>query len=231
MTRQRGSATSRLEAKEPPPWASPFAIVAALGPLLFIALVTVLGALWDGYDPIRDTQSELGAVDSPYRSLMNVAGFMGIGVSILCFAVAYHLTLRPSVPGFVATGLLAVAGAGMVAVGFFSCDAGCVDVTSTSRMHSILSMPGAIGLPLDSMLSASAFRSDGRLGRGWQIVSFWLGLAVLAVGPLVATEAFAGMDGLLQRVGMWTSLLWMTAVSLELRTLAGSGRVSPSGTG
>jgi len=63
-------------------------------------LVTALGLLWEGYDPVRDTQSELGAVGSPYRGLMNIAGFMGLGVSILAFSAAYILLLRK---GFVTT--------------------------------------------------------------------------------------------------------------------------------
>jgi hypothetical membrane protein len=58
-------------------------------------LVTVLGLLWDSYDPVRDTQSELGAVDAPYRLVMNLAGFMGIGVSILAFATACSARARP----------------------------------------------------------------------------------------------------------------------------------------
>jgi hypothetical protein len=29
-----------------------------VGPVGYLVLVTVLGLLWDGYDPIRDTQSE-----------------------------------------------------------------------------------------------------------------------------------------------------------------------------
>jgi hypothetical protein len=81
-------------------------------------LVAVLGLLWDGYDPIRDTQSELGALDSPYRLVMNLAGFMGLGVSILTFAAAYYLLLAPSAAKVLATGLLAIAGLGMVVVGF-----------------------------------------------------------------------------------------------------------------
>jgi hypothetical protein len=40
-------------------------LVGTLGPLGYLVLVTVLGLLWDGYDPIRDTQSELGAQDAP----------------------------------------------------------------------------------------------------------------------------------------------------------------------
>jgi hypothetical protein len=62
------------------------ALIGVVGPVGYLVLVTVLGMLWDGYDPIRDTQSELGAVDSPYRLVMNLAGFMGLGVSILACA-------------------------------------------------------------------------------------------------------------------------------------------------
>jgi hypothetical protein len=59
------------------------ALVGAVGPVGYLVLVTVLSMLWDGYDPIRDTQSELGAVDAPHRLVMNLAGFMGLGVSLL----------------------------------------------------------------------------------------------------------------------------------------------------
>jgi hypothetical membrane protein len=158
------------------------ALLGVVGPLGDLVLVTVLGLLWVGYNPVRDTQSELGAVDSPYRLAMNLAGFMGIGVSILAFAAAYHRLLGPSLAKTLAAGLLVVAGVGMVVVGFLPCDAGCVDITGTSRLHSIFSMPGAIGLPAAAMLSALVFRSDGRFSVAWQVVSFWLGLAALVSG-------------------------------------------------
>jgi len=191
-----------------------------VGPVGYLVLVTVLGLLWDGYDPIRDTQSELGALDSPYRQVMNLAGFMGLGVSILAFAAAYYLLLASSWAKVLATGLLAIAGLGMVVVGFFPCDAGCVDVTATGRLHSIFSMPGAIGLPAAAMVSVLVFRRDGRLGTAWQLVSFWLGLAALVSGPLIATELVGGVNGLVQRAAMWTPLVWMVAVSIRLYRLA-----------
>ena len=108
----------------------------------------------------------------------------------------------------------------MVVVGFLPCDAGCVDITGTSRLHSIFSMPGAIGLPAAAMLSALVFRRDGRFAMAWQVVSFWLGLVALVSGPLIAAELLQGANGLLQRVAMWSSLLWMMAVSLKLSALA-----------
>jgi hypothetical protein len=85
--------------------------------VVYILLTVVLGLLWEGYDPIRDTQSELGAVNSPYRWVMNVAGFGGLGLSILAFAASYALVLRGGWPQAVAVIFLGVAGLGMVIVG------------------------------------------------------------------------------------------------------------------
>jgi hypothetical membrane protein len=198
------------------------ALIAAVGPVAYIVLTVVLGLLWEGYDPIRDTQSELGAVNSPYKAAMNIGGFMGLGVCILSYAVAYGLVLRGGWAKVLVLVLVGIAGAGMVVVGFFPCDAGCVDVTATSRYHSVFSMPAAIGLPLAAMLTSLAFRSDGRFGRGWQAASFWLGLLSLISGPLIALDTFEGAGGLVQRAAMWTPLAWMTAVSLRLLSIGGA---------
>jgi hypothetical protein len=208
MTRQRALATRILT------------LVGIVGPIYYIGFVTLLGLLWAGYDPIRQTQSELGAVGAPHGLLMNVAGFMALGIVILAFAAAYHLVLRPGPWKLAATVLMAVAGAGMIVVGFFPCDAGCVDVTRTSELHSTFSMPGAIGLPAAALLSSLAFRDDGRLGPAWQVASFLLGLAALASGPIIAADILPDQLGLLQRAAMWTPVLWMSAVTVRLSALA-----------
>jgi hypothetical protein len=49
-------------------------------------------------------------VDAPYRLVMNLAGFMALGVCIFAFAAAYWLLLRPSWAKLLATGLLGLAG-------------------------------------------------------------------------------------------------------------------------
>jgi Protein of unknown function (DUF998) len=142
---------TRRTPSEPAPRANPrraLALIGMIGPVLYILLVTALGLLSEGYDPVRDTQSELGAVDSPYQGLMNIAGFMGLGVSILAFSAAYFLLLRKGFVTTLAAGLLAIAGVGMVVVGFFPCDASCVDVTRTGRLHSSSAFLGRWACPL-----------------------------------------------------------------------------------
>lgn len=196
------------------------AILAAIaGPLLYVALTSALGLLWAGYDPIRQTQSELGAVDAPHALVMNVGGFMGLGVTIVTFAVAYALTLRQGARTWLAVLALLVAGAGMVTVGFFPCDAGCVDVTRTGELHGTFSAPGAIGLPAAMLLSAAAFRLDGRLGPGWQVITFAIGALALAAGPVIQADLLPDVDGLVQRAAMWSPILWMVAVALRFRAV------------
>jgi len=195
------------------------ALMAIFGPCCYIFLTIGLGLAWSGYDPVRDTQSELGAVDSPFRWLMNIVGFMGLGVCIVAFAVAYGLLLRGGWLRWVAVGLLTLAGAGMVIVGNFPCDSGCVDVTTTGRLHGLFSAPGAIGLPAAAVVSASVLRRDGRWSTTWQVASFTVGVLSLASGPLIAAEVLPQANGMLQRAGMWPALAWMVAMALRLRRI------------
>ena len=41
------------------------ASIGVAGPIFYIVLVTVLGLLWEGYNPIRDIQRELGIRQIP----------------------------------------------------------------------------------------------------------------------------------------------------------------------
>ncbi len=204
------------------PAAKGLAVAGAVGPLAYIVLTVVLGLLQPGYDPVVDTQSELGAVDAPYGAIMNLVGFMGLGLTILAFASAYAMVLPAQWATWLVVGLLSLAGVGMVIVGFFPCDAGCVDVTATGRLHGVFSMPGAIGLPAAAMVSGWVFSRDLRFGRGWPEVSFVVGLLTLASGPLIQAEIVQNANGLLQRLGMWPALLWMSGVSWKLYRMTSS---------
>jgi hypothetical membrane protein len=204
-------------------WSGPAALLGAAGPLVFMAVVLLAGLSWSGYDPVRQTQSELGAVDSPVRWMMNLGGFVLLGITLLAFALAYRSLLRPSGWREVVVVLLVLAGGGMIAVGFTPCDAGCIDVTTTGRWHSILSAPGAIGVSLAMVASGAAFRIDGRFSVRWQVASVTLGVLTLLSGPLIAREVFAGLGGLLQRAAMGVAMAWLCAVGVRLFLAARAG--------
>jgi hypothetical protein len=198
-------------------------LIAVVGPPFYLILTTVLGFVWTGYDPVRQTQSELGSVGAPHAVIMNLAGFSMLGVVLLLFAWVYRISIPGGVGAWLATVSLAVAGLGMLVVGFFPCDPGCVDVSPTGELHGTFSMPGAIGLPVAMMISAGVFRRDGRFGRGWQVASYLVGAVGLMTGPVIAAGLLNDVDGLLQRAAMWPPLLWTSAVALRVHRI-------PSGT-
>ncbi|MCL3862520.1 DUF998 domain-containing protein [Actinotalea sp. K2] len=201
-------------------WSRAVALLGAAGPLVFMTVVLLAGLSWAGYDPVRQTHSELGAVGSPVRWVVNLGGFVLLGVTLLAFALAYRSQLRPSAWREVAAVLLVLAGAGMIAVGFTPCDAGCVDVTATGRWHSILSAPGAIGVSSAMIASGPAFRVDGRFSVRWQVASVALGSLTLLSGPLIALELLTGVGGLVQRAAMGVAMLWLCAVGVRLLVVA-----------
>ena len=122
-------------------------------------LATTLGLAWDGYDQIRDTQGELGAVDCPYRHAMNVGGFMVLGASMLAFAATYHRELPRGIAQRLATWLLCVR-RGDGDRRLLPLRPGLRRRHEYGPTHGLFSAPGAIGLPVAVMLSASVFRLD-----------------------------------------------------------------------
>jgi hypothetical membrane protein len=51
-----------------------------IGPVLFFTLLTILGLMWNGYNPMTTGMSEIGAVDSPFKDIMNYLGFSLFGI-------------------------------------------------------------------------------------------------------------------------------------------------------
>ncbi|MFX1425346.1 MAG: hypothetical protein ACFFBE_02760 [Promethearchaeota archaeon] len=62
-----------------------------IGPILFFAVLTTLGIMWEGYDPISTGMSEIGAVDSPFKVMMNYLGFSLLGIFIIIFSIGFKV--------------------------------------------------------------------------------------------------------------------------------------------
>ena len=61
-------------------------LIGIIGPIFYFVLLTILGLLWEGYDPISTGMSEIGALDSPFRHIMNYLGFSLLGITIVLFS-------------------------------------------------------------------------------------------------------------------------------------------------
>ncbi len=71
-----------------------------------------------------------------------------------------------------------------------------------------------------AMVSSWVFAHDGRFGRGWPEASLLIGALTLASGPLIQAGIVDDANGLLQRLGMWPALPWMSVVAWRLFPLA-----------
>jgi len=191
-----------------------FIAAGIVGPLFYFFLLALLGYMWSGYNPIVQSMSEIGSVVSPYKSVMNYLGFSTLGVCISIFGIGLSKEFKRSMPGKISFLLLMVAGIAMLFVGFFPCDAGCVDVTITGTMHSLFSMLPSVALPFAAMVIANDVSK--RWGMGWGIFSFWMGILSVFSGPLMFLPETSPYLGLLQRVGIGFSLVWMVTVSAKI---------------
>ena len=129
-------------------------IAGMIGPIYYFMLLTFLGLLWEGYNPITTGMSEIGALDSPFRDIMNYLGFSLLGISIIIFSFGFKLYFKNIVQLNIAYVLLVIGGIFMFLVGFFPCDPQCIDVTLNGQLHSITSTIPAIFLALTAIVLA-----------------------------------------------------------------------------
>lgn len=193
-----------------------FILSGIIGPIIYFLLLTILGALWTGYNPITQSMSEIGGVVSPYKNIMNVFGFSLLGIFIALFAFGFKNEFKDKLAIKIGFMFLLISGAFMFLVGFFPCDAGCIDVTATGRLHSITSTPPSIFMPLAAIFAASVFTSAPGWGKKWGYASFILGILSMSAGPIMFLPSAINYMGLIQRIGIGLSLIWMFVVALKI---------------
>ncbi|MFX1324751.1 MAG: DUF998 domain-containing protein [Promethearchaeota archaeon] len=185
-----------------------------IGPVLFFTLLSILGLVWMGYNPISTGMSEIGAVDSPFKNIMNIFGFSLLGVFIVIFSTGFKIFFRKNLQMAFTFILLLIGGIFMFLVGFFPCDPQCIDVTLTGRLHSFTATIPAISIPLAAMVSAYPISKNWN--KNWGYLSFILGILSIAAGPLMFLEVMDNFTGLIQRLGIAISLLWIFIVSIKI---------------
>ncbi|MHA2128252.1 MAG: DUF998 domain-containing protein [Promethearchaeota archaeon] len=68
-----------------------------IGPILFFSILTILGLIWDGYNPILVGMSEIGAVDSPFKDIMNYFGFSLLGIFIVLYSIGFKIYFKKTI--------------------------------------------------------------------------------------------------------------------------------------
>jgi len=189
-------------------------IAGIIGPIFYFTLLTILGLIWKGYNPILTGMSEIGAVDSPFKDIMNYLGFSLLGICIILFDLAFKTHFKENLQMTIVFIVLLIGGIFMFLVGFLPCDPDCIDVTLTGTLHSITSTIPAVLIPIAAIISAYPFSK--LWGLQWGYCTFILGLLSLSSGPFLFFEFLSNFTGLIQRLGIGLSLFWIFITSLKI---------------
>jgi hypothetical membrane protein len=136
-----------------------------IGPILWLVLIAVAGAMTPHFDHSTHYISELAAHGSATETWMRVAAFGFTGFLYVCFAVGLSATMKRTGAVLVACALIAVEGAGRIGAGVFACDPGCVRVSSTQDLHKLLATIGFVSGILAALAWGVLFRGLTRFER------------------------------------------------------------------
>lgn len=113
-----------------------------LGPLLWLTLIGIAGAMHPEFNPITHYISELGERGSSTELLMRYAAFGSTGLLYIGFAAALQATLWDEWRSALAAALLALDGLGRIGAGVFPCDPGCQGISSSQELHRLFATLG-----------------------------------------------------------------------------------------
>lgn len=107
-----------------------------IGPIIFFLTVYFLFALiFPGYNIVNQYIGELGAIDSPIKTITNVFGFSLFGILIMIFAFGVYRSNEINKFGKLAAIFFLLTGILMFFVGIFICDTGCNNFSIRGDLH------------------------------------------------------------------------------------------------
>jgi hypothetical membrane protein len=168
-----------------------------LGPLLWLSLIVVAGAMRPGFSHITQYISELGERGSSTETLMRYAAFEFTGFLYFCFASALITHYTNSRFTRLVACLLALDGLGRIGAGVFPCDPGCAGLTFSQDLHNLFATVGFCSGILATIACGIIFRIQGwskifcwySVGSGISAMTFLL-LMTWGLNPVKTTGLF-----------------------------------------
>ena len=184
-----------------------FAGVAA--PIIHVATVALLGAVWPGYSHTRDAVSVLGMSSVEIAPFMNVVGFGVTGLLVCVFSVAFVAVLGFEPAPLIASVAWLGAGATFVALGVWP---------YPELYHSEFLMYCS-GLAILGMVAgAIAMSRDVRSMWLWPVTIF----AVVGILAYFWLSEYRWSFGVLQRIHLVGAMLWLEVAALHLWKIEGN---------
>ncbi len=190
-----------------------------LSSLVWIGNDIVAGMLWQGYSFTDQAISELSGVGAPTRSLV-VSVLLVYDVLLLAFGFGIWAQSRQRALRLIGGIMVTIGVLGLVGMPF-PLQLGVTEASFSNTMHSIIA--GVVGLLFLLGMGLGAFAN----GKRFRLLSAGLLLALIVAGGVSAV--MAGVDisqrgfetppplfGLLERIDVYGSMLWVMVLSVIL---------------
>ena len=191
------------------------ALCGLIGPIIYFIVLIVLGTLWEGYDPISQGMSELGAADSPYAFFMNLFGFQLLGIFIIAFGIGLNRYLNSKWVSKIGIALIVIGGIDLIIVGFFPTDVGGITSTFVGLVHDITATMASNVIILGMIFLGLLFRGE-TVWKNYWVFTLALALASLSLSPFPLFSENNEYLGLFQRLGIGFALFWMAIISIKM---------------
>ena len=187
-----------------------------VGPILWLALIAIAGAVRPDFSHLTHFISELGERGSSTEALMRGAAFGFTGFLYVCFALGLLATFRQGWVFAAACLLIAVEGIGRVGAGIFPCDPGCIRVTATQDLHKLFATVGFSSGILAAILWGVLFRGLAPF-RSLSWLAIGSGLVALVSLLLMSWEGNPwGGPGLFEHLATAVLSLWLLVFAVRL---------------
>jgi hypothetical membrane protein len=206
-----------------------FLLCGAIGPLLFVVVFLVEGAIRPEYNASQTTISTLSWGDQGW---IQIASFCLFGLLMLCFAIGLRRSLRTGPASVWAPIVLFIAGVGLIIAGPFVTDPvlgyppGFPNVGPPSlhgTIHNTASLIVFIAIPAACFLMGWRFAGDPA-SRGWAVYSIATGVLILVfvvwffasvVAAAHAANGGTAPAGLLERLFSIIGCGWLSLLALR----------------
>jgi hypothetical membrane protein len=187
-----------------------------IGPILWLVLIVVGGALRPGFSHITQYISELGERGSSTEALMRYGAFAFTGFLYVCFAGGLLATFRNGWPSWLGALLIALDGVGRIGAGVFPCNAGCIPPADGPNLHRLFATIGFCAGILATFLWAVLFRRVHAL-RSLSPFSFVSGGVALVSLLLMSQGAGpAPLHGLFEHLATIALSVWVLVFARRL---------------
>jgi hypothetical membrane protein len=153
-----------------------------IGPIFWLSLIAVAGAMRPEFNHITQYISELGERGSSTEFMMRYGAFEFTGFLYLFFAIALPATILDGWRSALAAALIGLDGIGRIGAGVFACDPGCSGVSSSQELHRLFATVGFLSGILATVAWGITFRRHV-----WLQGLFWfsVGSGILALFFLI----------------------------------------------